>query len=78
MPAESNRNFNTFTYSFFINLLFIYIYLNNILGHVGFRWVYHEACRGFRSGMQVSDGSQIRHIGLRRVSDGSPIIIIFS
>ena len=32
----------------FIRLLRIYIYWNNILGHVGFRWVYNEACRGLR------------------------------
>ena len=58
----------------------IRIYWNNILGHVGFRWVSDEACRrssmGLQSDMSVSDGSPIRHIGPlsgMSVSDGSPM-----
>ena len=50
MPAESNRNWNTFI---FLNILiFIYFLLIYIctcwypMGHVGFRLVSDEACRG--------------------------------
>ena len=50
------------------------------MGHVGFRWVTNEACRGLqwisdqacRSPMkqvEVFDGSSIRHVGHRGVSD---------
>ena len=52
------------TFCLFINHYIIY--WNNILGHVGFRWVSYEACRGLRSGMLVSNGSLI---GLQRISD---------
>ena len=62
---------------------------NNILGHVGFRWVFDEACRGLRC---VSDQACRSPMGLRYITDrspmgfrsdmsvfdGSPIIIIFS
>ena len=50
MPAESNPNLNTdiLKYSLFYILFAYFIYWNNIFGHVGFRWVSDEACRGLR------------------------------
>ena len=32
----------------FLFFLLIYIYWNNVLGHIGFRWVFDEAYRGLR------------------------------
>ena len=47
MLAKSNWNFNTFKYpSFYILLSYLYIFI--YVGHVGFRWVSDEACRGLR------------------------------
>ena len=48
--------------------------------HVGLLRVSVQNCRspiGLRSGMLVSNGSPIRHVGIRWVSARSPIIIIF-
>ena len=59
MPAESNRNFNTFKYSCFTYFLLIYIYWNNILGHDGFRWVSDEACWSLTGLRWVSDDNNI-------------------
>ena len=42
--------------------------------------MWHPACRSpmsLRSDMLVSDGSQIRHVGLQWISDGYSIIKIF-
>ena len=56
----------------FVYFLLIYIYWNNILGHVGFRWVSDEACRGLRSDTSVSAGSPM---GLWLVSDNNNIFV---
>ena len=49
MPAESNRNFNSFKYSYF-HALFFYLYILEYyigpLGNVGLRWVSDEAYWG--------------------------------
>ena len=45
MPTESNRNFNKFEYLYFYN---------NLLGHVGFRWVSDVAWSGLRWVSEVS------------------------
>ena len=70
--VDCNWNFDPFKYSYFIYFLLIYIYLNNILGHVGFRWISDEECRGLQSGMLVSYGSAI---GPRWVSDNNRISV---
>ena len=53
----------------------------SLIRHVGLQQVSNQACQSpisLRSGMSVSDGSPIRHVGLCWVSDRSPKIIIFS
>ena len=82
MPAESNKNFNTFTYMYPIRHISW-----SLMGHVGFRWVFDEAFQGLRSGswspmqhaarspmgirfgLLVFNGSPIWHVGLRWVSN---------
>ena len=59
-------------FKFYILFAF-YIYWNNIWGHVSFRWVSDEACQGLQSDMWVSDGSLLRHVGLRWVFNRSPM-----
>ena len=46
------------------------------LGHVGLRWVSAQACQSPIKHVEVSNGSLIRHAGVRwgmLVSDGSPM-----
>ena len=69
------RNFNTFKYSYFYIIFAFYIYWNNILGHVGFRWVSYAACRGLR---WIFDRSPMSLWSGVSVSDGFPIITIYS
>ena len=73
MSAGSNQNFIILIFIYF---LLIYICWNNILGHVGFRVslmkhveVSDEAPWSPMKPVEVSDGSPIRHVGLRWVSN---------
>ena len=63
MPAKTNRNCIT------------YIYLRYVcwspMVHVGFRWVFYEACQGLRSGKL----SPIRHLEVSDQVCWSPIIL---
>ena len=73
MPAEFNRNSNTFIYLnilFFVYFLHIYIYWNNertLIRHVGLQlgiacWFLIRHV-GLKPSMSVSDGLSIRQVG---------------
>ena len=69
MPSDSNRNFNTFKYSYFYILFCLFIYIGII------HWGTSISDGSPMKHVNVSYESPIRHVGLRWVSDNNNIFV---